>query len=370
MDSSQKKPFFTVGLPTYNRPEYFRMTLESCLKQDYPSYEVIVSDDSKDDQIRDIVDSFGSDKVRYVKNDPPLGIPAKLNDITSRAAGPWMLMVGDDDLLEPDFLSRMAAIIEEHSDAAMVRSRFRLIDEEGKALMMDVLDKSSMSPYEFMTTIFRPWYKMRISITGFVFPLENLKRIGGFLDFYQGHCIDRVAWAMLAAQGTTYFDPEPLVSIRLNPDALSLQFIPDYKMLLDSKERIYRTINELFDGLDAGARDENDRSNMRRARVMAKEFIIDESEYFLDKILVHLLKQKKIFVGPEVKAMMQAVRASEVPFLSLLRFRLFSSYGLCISILPEFFRRAALSVVLKIRHAHMILFPPPTFSVRETAEGR
>ena len=358
MDSPRKNPFFTVGLPTYNRPEYFRMTLQSCLKQDYPFYEVLVSDDSKGDPIRRIVDSFESDKVRYIQNDPPLGMPAKLNDIAAKAKGPWMFILGDDDLLEPDFLSRMAAIIEEHPDAALLRSRFHLIDEAGKYLMTDTADKFSMNPFEFMTTIFRPWNRFKISITGFVFPVENLKRLGGFQGFYQGHCIDRVAWAMLASQGTTYFDPKPLVSIRRNPNALSLQFIPDYKELLDSKEKIYRIINELYDRLDTQASAESDRKNMRLARAMARKFIIDESEYFLDKILVYLLKQKKPYVHSEVKAMFHAVRASEVPFFTLRRFHLFSLYCLGISALPELPRRAALSVVLKTRHAWVTLFPP------------
>lgn len=358
------KPFITVALPTYNRPEYLRLTLKSCLEQDYPHFEIVISDDSKDDQVRQIVESFRSEKIRYIKNNPPLGIPSKLNDLVEKAAGPWMVILGDDDLFEPGYLSSVAALIENHADAALIRTRSRLIDENGKYLKLDELEKFSMTPYEFMTTIFRPWYEIRISITGFAFPVKNMKRLGGFLDFYQGHCIDRVAWAMLAAQGMTYFEPAPLVTIRANPVALSNQFIPDYKTLLDSKKTIFRIIDRLYNDLAAKAPEPVDRENMKMARAQFFNFMVEDSVFFLDKIFIRALKQKRWFVHFEVKTMFLAVKTSDMPFFSLRSFHWLALYYLAISVLPMPLRVAALSVILKCRHALMILFPPKTFSIK------
>ena len=42
-------PLFTVIIPQKNREEYIGPTLKSCMIQDYPNFEIIVSDDCSDD---------------------------------------------------------------------------------------------------------------------------------------------------------------------------------------------------------------------------------------------------------------------------------------------------------------------------------
>jgi hypothetical protein len=273
-----------------------------------------------------------------------------------------MVILGDDDLFEPGYLSRVAALIENHPDAALIRTRSRLIDERGKFLKIDSLEKFSMTPYEFMTTIFRPWYKINISITGVAFPVENLKRLGGFLHFYQGHCIDRIAWAMLASLGRTYFEPTPLVTLRVNSVAFSRQFIPDYKALISSKELIARTFYQLLSELTLKTPEPADLENIKTARTKFIEFMLEDSNYFLDKIFIHVLKKPDWFVYSEIKIMFNAIKKSEMPFFSVHSFYLLAIYYFLISVLPMPLRVTALSAIRKIRHARLILSPPETFS--------
>jgi glycosyltransferase involved in cell wall biosynthesis len=39
-------PLITIGLPAYNRPEFLRQALQSCLAQEYPNLEILVTDDA------------------------------------------------------------------------------------------------------------------------------------------------------------------------------------------------------------------------------------------------------------------------------------------------------------------------------------
>ena len=76
---------------------------------------------------------------------------------------------------------------------------------------------------------------------------------------------------MLASQGTTYFDPAPLVTIRVNPVAFSTIFIPDYKLLLDSKEQIV-VLNALCGIPITEVARNNDMSSKEVVQVLKKFF--------------------------------------------------------------------------------------------------
>ena len=49
MLNNKDLPFFSVIIPQKNRSEYLIHTLKTCMIQDYPNFEVIVSDDCSDD---------------------------------------------------------------------------------------------------------------------------------------------------------------------------------------------------------------------------------------------------------------------------------------------------------------------------------
>lgn len=61
-------PLVTVLMPTYNRPEYFKIALDSVLSQTYRHLEIIVSDDSDNDLTEKLIAPYlASDKrIKYV----------------------------------------------------------------------------------------------------------------------------------------------------------------------------------------------------------------------------------------------------------------------------------------------------------------
>ncbi|MGR5989353.1 glycosyltransferase family 2 protein [Bacillus paranthracis] len=48
-------PLVSVLIPTYNRPNYFKIALDSVLAQEYPNIEIIITDDSTNDETYSIV---------------------------------------------------------------------------------------------------------------------------------------------------------------------------------------------------------------------------------------------------------------------------------------------------------------------------
>jgi glycosyltransferase involved in cell wall biosynthesis len=45
-------PKFSIAIPAYNRSDYLRQAIKSCLAQTTPDFEVIVSDDCSSEDLR------------------------------------------------------------------------------------------------------------------------------------------------------------------------------------------------------------------------------------------------------------------------------------------------------------------------------
>ncbi|ULQ53784.1 glycosyltransferase family 2 protein [Flavihumibacter fluvii] len=110
-------PFFSICIPAYERVNYLRRLLDSIAEQTFRDFEVIISDDSKTDQVLALVKAY-SDKltIRYFQNSPSLGTPSNWNNAISKAAGQWIKLIHDDDwFASRDSLKKFAENAHEQS---------------------------------------------------------------------------------------------------------------------------------------------------------------------------------------------------------------------------------------------------------------
>jgi glycosyltransferase involved in cell wall biosynthesis len=87
----------SICIPAYKRPENVQRLLRSIAIQTYGDYEIIVTDDSPDDSVKGIIDSFPELPLQYIKNPKSLGTPANWNYAISLARGEWIKIMHDDD---------------------------------------------------------------------------------------------------------------------------------------------------------------------------------------------------------------------------------------------------------------------------------
>ncbi|MEA3214251.1 MAG: hypothetical protein QOJ19_407 [Acidimicrobiia bacterium] len=107
---SDTQPLVSVILPTYPndvRMPYLGQAIASALAQTYTNLELIVSDNSMSDRVRDLVASFGDARVRYRHNGGNIG--PLLNALVAyrEAQGPLIATLFDDDIWEPTFLEKL-----------------------------------------------------------------------------------------------------------------------------------------------------------------------------------------------------------------------------------------------------------------------
>ena len=130
-----KAPLVSIMIPTYNRPDYFRETLESALSQTYPNIEVIVCDNSTDDRTEDLMQAYRSDvRVRYVRNREAKTKEENFMPFEHLAQGEYLQWCMDDDILLPDKITLMVDAFLSEPTATLVTSIRGVIDGEGRYL--------------------------------------------------------------------------------------------------------------------------------------------------------------------------------------------------------------------------------------------
>ena len=109
-------PLISICIPAYTRPLYLKRLLESITIQTFKDYEIIITDDSPDDSVKNLAEIFSSTglPITYIKNNPAAGSPANWNIAIQQAKCEWIKLMHDDDwFAQPDTLKKFV-------DAALV----------------------------------------------------------------------------------------------------------------------------------------------------------------------------------------------------------------------------------------------------------
>jgi len=117
-------PFFSVVIPTYERPDDLRRCLDSIKKSNQdpcPNYEIIITDDSKSDLCKRVVeDEF---PMAIWCKGKQIGPAGNRNAGTNRATGQWIVFMDDDCIAEPGFLRAYAKAIQENPTVEIFEGR-------------------------------------------------------------------------------------------------------------------------------------------------------------------------------------------------------------------------------------------------------
>lgn len=124
-------PLVTVVISSYNRPAMLKSALQSVLAQTYAELEILVQDDSTNEDCYKVVQNFSDGRIVYSRNDPPLGTSANLCAGYKRAQGKYLCTLNDDDRYDPLYLRTMVTAMERNEDCSVAFSDHFIIDEYG-----------------------------------------------------------------------------------------------------------------------------------------------------------------------------------------------------------------------------------------------
>lgn len=209
-------PQITVAIPTVDRPEYLKETLESVLKQTWPALDILISDNASGPATAAYLATVSDSRVRKFRQDNRLSMAAHWNQCLQKAEGHWFLLLSDDDLLEPQALQALMAVADQPS-VAMAYSPFVTIDGRGVVGMASAPGAELVPGTDFI----REHLARRLTVmpSGLLARTKDLRDLGGFPE--TGTTSDLGMRLLLAARGQVACLPTPVLAYRVHGSNLS-----------------------------------------------------------------------------------------------------------------------------------------------------
>lgn len=126
----------TFAIPAF-KARFLREAIESIVAQHVESCEILVCDDSPDDEVFNTVNRFvadGLENVRFLRNKTQLGGLINIQKCIDNASGEYLKFLNDDDLLLNNCVNRMVEVLDRNPGISVVTSKRTLIDEHSVEL--------------------------------------------------------------------------------------------------------------------------------------------------------------------------------------------------------------------------------------------
>jgi glycosyltransferase involved in cell wall biosynthesis len=131
-------PLVSIAILSYNQIKYLKECLESCLEQDYPNIEIVVSDNGSTDGTKEMLLDYDADYpgkfiLKFSKKNR--GITNSSNVANFSCNGKYIAWMYGDDLLLPGKISKQVKYMEERPECSICYHNLEVFDSDtGKVL--------------------------------------------------------------------------------------------------------------------------------------------------------------------------------------------------------------------------------------------
>jgi glycosyltransferase involved in cell wall biosynthesis len=215
-------PLVTILVPTYKQPEYILDAINSCVKIKYPKLEILILDDSEDEETSAIVRSKLSANINYVHNKTRLGRVANYNNGLSIASGKYILNLdGDDYYSDENFVLEAVSILEKNSNIVAVTFEQEIKNTNGSIKHIKHKYKGVVDGKK----VLKNWFKIGgLSHLSTMYKREKAMQCG----FYGSDILstDWASFLKLCSIGDVYFVRRPIGVWRLHNNNASKTLDP------------------------------------------------------------------------------------------------------------------------------------------------
>lgn len=180
----------SVIIPNYNGIDYLEKCMDSLMKQDVRSFEVIVVDDaSKDDSMECVMRKYPENGAfpitRYLRHSENKGFCGSVNDGVAIAKAPYVLLLNNDTVVDTSFVKEMYYAIRRSEKIFSVQGKMLSLQNPG--IMDDAGDYYCALGWAFAlgkgkkATIFNRERKIFAACGGAaIYRKDVLQKLGGF----------------------------------------------------------------------------------------------------------------------------------------------------------------------------------------------
>jgi hypothetical protein len=194
------RPLVTIGMPTRNGARFIARSIESLLAQDYPNWQLVISDNASTDETEAIARSYAGrdDRIRYERSDENRGAPANFNRALAFAEGRYFIWAADHDLWDPTLISRCVAALEARPDAVLAYPGSLLIDEND-AVISEMDDQIELDMPAALARYKRLIW--RLTVANMIYGVARRDALLATPGFTAVHGMDHAVLAALVLQG-------------------------------------------------------------------------------------------------------------------------------------------------------------------------
>lgn len=238
LSAAERRPFWSVMVPVYNRTTYLEKTLGSVLAQDPGPEEMqieVVDDGSTLVDPELLVRRVAGSRVHFVRQPRHLGLVGNFNSCVERSRGHWVHILHTDDYVLPGFYQRLGAALEQRSDLGAAFCRPLYVDGEGQRICEGEVE--SPTPGVVPDFIAKIGASQRIVTPTMVVRRSVYEQLGGFLPELC-YTLDWEMWIRIAAHYPIWYEPAPLAACRLHSGSESARLMDSGRPVADSRRCI------------------------------------------------------------------------------------------------------------------------------------
>ena len=129
-------PKISVIIPTYNRANVISRAIKSILNQTYQNFEIVIIDDSPNNETEKVAGSFKDERIKYIHNKVKTNLPIARNQGVKESSqeSEYIAFLDDDDEWLPKFLEQAVKELENNKEAAMATTHVELKTKKGETI--------------------------------------------------------------------------------------------------------------------------------------------------------------------------------------------------------------------------------------------
>jgi teichuronic acid biosynthesis glycosyltransferase TuaG len=214
-------PLVSVIVPTYDRTDFLKLTIESVINQTYQNIEIIVIDDgTPHDKNLFLCQTF--EKVKYIKIENSGG-PAKPRNVgINLAKGKYAAFIDDDDLWLPHKIETQVNILELNPEFSLVHGCCQVINENG-IIQPQIAGRPGSIDVKHGNVSMRMMGNWTLMTPSVLLNKAIVDKVGLFNEKMPSAGEDAEYWIRCSFFTKFYYVDEPLVQYRIHNNNISAE---------------------------------------------------------------------------------------------------------------------------------------------------
>ena len=190
----------SVIIPTYQRRDKLKITLDSVLSQTYKNFEVLIMDDGSTDGTKEMINSYKDPRIFYNWQENTGGPAKPRNNGIKISKGSWIAFLDDDDTWKKNKLGEICGQINSNND--FIYHDYSLV-LDNKHSNKKVIKSSNLKSPIFNNLLINGNI---IGLSTVVTRKDLLLKINGFNeDVNMAPCADYNAWLRISQLTDKFF---------------------------------------------------------------------------------------------------------------------------------------------------------------------